>query len=529
MKQKIQKQFSNLGNVWTGFLQYIKVHPLMSVLIAVILALVYAGLAFSDYYYIDAEIIINRPEYMYNWSQIGRFGLVWLKHLLGLAWFNPYFAGGLLLLILWLTAMVTGYLFTQIDERISTAAVGLFGLLYLIYPTYCEQFMFQFQAFEVVCALFLLAVADCYFVQFLKERNVIAFILSLIPTIIAFGVYQAMVNMQLCLYLGIFLFFLYRSKENSSVLRRNIIFTIVHFVVSYIIYSVIVKLFYSGSDYLTSQIAWGKGSIFGILSSILSYVKLILVGNDVFYTVSYRISVLLFAVVILMIIVKKRQKSLWYILSAVGLAVSPFFLSICTGIIVAYRIQLMLPLAGAVMWMFALHYIQTGKEAPENVQSGWRRSCATLVVLLGGLLIYTNAAPTMRIFYSHEVIGRADEIIASQITADLNEIASASEGKPVIIIGHREALTNASCYTKEDAASYMLMSAYEFDYVFEPIYFFSTYRILGYFRTLGFSYVEPTSGLMNEAYTDSADMPCWPLEGSVQEFNDYIIVKLSED
>ena len=33
--------------------------------------------------------------------------------------------------------------------------------------------------------------------------------------------------------------------------------------------------------------------------------------------------------------------------------------------------------------------------------------------------------------------------------------------------------------------------------------------------------------MMSSAYEDSKDMVVWPLEGSIKEFDDYVIVKLS--
>ncbi|MCM1045011.1 MAG: hypothetical protein NC417_05840 [Candidatus Gastranaerophilales bacterium] len=38
----------------------------------------------------------------------------------------------------------------------------------------------------------------------------------------------------------------------------------------------------------------------------------------------------------------------------------------------------------------------------------------------------------------------------------------------------------------------------------------------------------PNGDMMPSAYRDSEDMQIWPLEGSVREFDDYIIVKIGD-
>lgn len=510
-----------LKNVWAGFADYIRAHPLLSTLTAAILAICYAGQAFSTQYYVDAEAIINNPESTYNWSTIGRFGLVWLKQLTGLDWFNPYLAGGLLLITLWLTALGTGYLFSYIDKRVNTAATGIFMLVYLIYPTYAEQFMFQFQAFEIVFGMFLLTVASWYFVQFLRENNPMAFVLSIVLLVFSFGIYQSMVNMQLCLYLGIFLFYLLANKEDDKVIRRSILFTIIHFLSAFLIYELIVKLFFSQSDYLSSQIAWQYEDFRVVVHDILGYVRAVFKGANAFYTISYKLCMLLLLILVIALIAKKKKHCIWYILGSIALALSPFYLSIITGIPTVPRAQLSLPLSCAILGIFCIHCLSV------LFNGKWKRVIINAGSLLGALLLFVQAAPLMRLFYTQDVIGRSDLITATQMMDDIQEITNVFYGKPVVFIGHREALRNGSCYSFAEAPSYMCISAFELDYQIEPYFFYSSHRILGYFKTLGYPYAGPSHTMVEQAYAESPDMPCWPVEGSIRESDSYIIVKLS--
>lgn len=518
---KAIRQTVQLKEVWTGFFDYIRSHPLLSVFTAAVLAICYATQAFSNQFYIDAEVILNTPESMYNWKEIGRFGLVWLKQLTGLDWYNPYLAGGLFLVTLWLAAMGTGYLFAYIDKRVNAAAIGIFMLVYLVYPTYAEQFMFRFQAFEVVFGMFLLAVASWYFVQFLREKNIAAFVLSVILLVFSFGIYQSMANMQLCLYLGIFLFFLLEKKEDGKTVQRNILFTAVHFLSAFLIYQLIIKLFFSQSDYLSAQISWQYEGFRFVVRKILNYIGEVFAGTQVFYTATYKVCVCLLLLLLIAIIAVKKKRSIWYVLGAAALALSPFYLSVLTGSATVYRAQLMLPLACALIWLFGIHCFTVLFNGKGN------RAVVNTGIILGAVLVLVQAAPLMRLFYTQDVIGRSDLITATQMIDDIHEVTSVFGGKPVIFIGHRAALRNGSCYSYEEAPTYLCNSAFELDYTAEPVFYYSTHRILGYFQTMGYYYGRPTMEMVNQACEDSLDMVCWPVEGSVKEFDSYIIVKLS--
>lgn len=82
----IKNKFVSLKNPWIGFVDFIKSHPLLAVGVAAFLGLIYGVQAFSNYYYIDKEVLVNNPGSFLNWGQIGRFGLIGIKKVLGMSW-----------------------------------------------------------------------------------------------------------------------------------------------------------------------------------------------------------------------------------------------------------------------------------------------------------------------------------------------------------------------------------------------------------------------------------------------------------
>lgn len=501
------------------FIEYVKAHPMLNVTVGVVLALCYAKQAYSTVYYIDAEAIINYPGEFYNWLDIGRFGLVFLKKLLGLAWYNPYLEAGLFLLALWAAALGLGFWFYLMDSRIHYMA-ALIPLVALVHPNYAEQFMFRFQAFEMAAAVLLLLAAQILLVLFIRERNVPAFALAVICSVLAFGVYQSMVNLSLTLCMGGFLALTYASGEDRKCLGRSIAGYAGHFLLSFILYQVLVLLFFSRGDYLSGKTGWQDG-LSNVLPRLRDYVYWTVKGSGPLYTASYVICIGILCIALAALAARRGIRGIWYVLGGIGLAASPFYLSAATGTATEGRAQLMLPFTCSLILLFAVQCLSELKR-----RRGYQWGTA-LCMLLALVCLYQQASPLMRLFYTEDVVRHADEITAVRIIDELEDILSVHGGKPIIFAGHRAGLRSDSAYP-EDQELYLCRSVFEFDYSSEPEYYNSTLRILGYFRTMGYRYGTPSSEMMPDAYEAAREMVCWPLPGSIQEFDDFVLVKLSD-
>lgn len=522
-KSGLRSGLAGVFRNWMGAAEYIRTNTIMAGSVAFLLLLFYGKQAFTNYYYVDKEALVNNPGSFYNWQEIGRFGLILIKKILNLSWYNPYFHGVLLLLALWLTAMAAGYLFHMIDSRLNPLFAGICGLIFLVHPVYAEQFLFQFQAFEVVLAIFLLIVSDWYLVQAYRQKDKIAFLAALPPALIAFGVYQSMVAVQLCLYFGIFLMSVYAQEEGIRESLRYAGSAALHFIIVFFTYVIIVRLFFSGSDYLAGQVMWKIGNIRGIIHFVREYFIYLLTVNDMYYTRVYGICAITALIALAVLFLKQKRRALIYLVGTAGVLFSPLFLAICVGTATPVRAQMMLPLASGLMWMFGSHVLC--REAGRGRGKVIRR----VLAFVGGMLIFINASSLMRLFYTRDIIGEADNMTALMMIDELREIPAAYEGKPLIFIGHGRGSVNPACFSPEETMTYVTMSAFEIDYEVEPRYYFSSYRILEYLKTLGFGQFQgPSDEMMPAAYGDCQDMPIWPLAGSIKEFEEYIIIKLGD-
>jgi len=496
--------------------QYIKKHFFLSFALAAAVALIYGKQAFSTDFYIDAEVILNNAHSVYNWDNIGRFGLIALKYLIGNNWYNPYFAAALYLAALWLLGMAAGCLFSVLGKEPDDKISFLFICLFLFFPTYADQFMFRFQAFEIVFAMLLVVLATRYFYFFIKEQNYFAYLLSIAFAVFSFGIYQSMVNLQICFLIAVYLFSISECAQAQR--RRLVKYALLHFLVSLAVYELIVQLFFSSGNYLSSQVGWLSGNLKDVLFNLLAYIKRILFGLDVFYPITYLGCVLCSVLFLVWTILYNRQKFIPYLIGIGSLLASLFFLAVVMGMPSPYRAQCMLPFVCAVIWLF---------------MALWLKECGicqyALCVIFGVIFLFSQSAVLMRLFYTQDVIRDADKTIAVQMMERFADI----DKKPIVFLGHLDAKTNASCYTKQEAASYLSYSVYEFAYIegvpVETPDYFNSLRILGYFETMGFDYEAPSVELVEAAEAEGTDMESWPAAGCVRETADCVIVKLSDE
>ena len=153
--KKFSKAISFLYEQFYYYSLYIVKHPLCGIVMLAGILFSYSSYAFATDYYVDSEVVINLPETNYNWLEIGRYGLVFCRNLLGTTWYNPYYTGILMLLFLWLTGMTFSYVCSKLFPSLSASVITLGSLIFLTYPTFSEQYYFQFQSAEITFGLWL--------------------------------------------------------------------------------------------------------------------------------------------------------------------------------------------------------------------------------------------------------------------------------------------------------------------------------------------------------------------------------------
>lgn len=228
---------------------------------------------------IDTEELINHPGSSLGWLAIGRWELAWLKHLLGLGTHQVIKSGILFFLFFWLGAnLLTFGIYERSGKKKSR--YWIFLLLYVTSNIWCYQIYFSLQQAEVALAMLLLI--EAAFLMSGIDTGIVTNLLRAFAAgvllFIGLGSYQALAVYYIAVCLVFFLAELTAEREQSGYLRQ-ILWMIVHFGVVYLCYHWYMSTFLVSSDYMDSQMGWGRLPALACIKNVLRTLKNLLLGH----------------------------------------------------------------------------------------------------------------------------------------------------------------------------------------------------------------------------------------------------------
>ncbi len=468
---------------------------------------------------IDTEDIIALQSAFYEgWLSVGRQGLVFLKWLFGTSIFNPQLAGVMTLLFLTVACMFWTSLFSCISGKSSPLATFIFSALLLVSPMITEQVYFKLQSMEVTFGFCLMAVS-LFFVYWaaitkVRRKKYLFLLGSVILNIILFSLYQVMV--PLFLFGASACFFLYcffQEDASAEIMKKLGVFYLIAFFAGFVLNQTFTIICFSGeTDYLTTQIQWFTQPFIDSLISICRHVKVVLLGEGIYYSKFYPLGCLLLIGIVLYRGRDHKNKAA-YRGSVVGLLMTiatPFYMTVlCAGEPVR-RSQMVMPFALA----FVAYVLILQKR-------GNKRAVLLILCMVTG---YVQLSNTMRLNYTDSVRYESDVRTAYALMEDLNELGEKAHVYPIVFIGKRPAELNNSCVVGETIGS----SFFEQDAEVEPRGFYSTRRMIHFMHVLGGDYHRGDETHALKAAEYSKHMEIWPKEGSIVLQDECIIVKLSD-
>lgn len=506
--QKIKSELYYLYNQFYQLSRHMIKHPFSALFLLTGILLSYAPYAFATDYYVDSEVVINIPGTNYNWLEIGRYGLVFVRKLLGTSWYNPYYTGILLLLFLWLTAITLSYVCHKFFPRLSVAVTTLGSLIFITYPTFTEQYYFHFQSAEIAFGLWLTILSMGLFYLFVRDRRLSSFVLTLPIYVITFAIYQSFIPLTLCGYLGIFLVLAMGEDTDVSTVKRGIWGSILHFGIAFIVSQGIDRIFFTSSAYLNEQVIWTASvSKIDALKTVLHTCLRMLTGQGVFYTTILIFALIAAAAAFLCYTKYPVYKLILSVLCTIGIVVTPFILTLLIGDTIAARTQFTYPLAALWLLCFSIHTLF--QYQPFLIFS---RIATTL--LLSGILvsqIYTDRF----IWDAHSYVTDYDRETATDIMGILYDSFRVCDQVGTIFWGY---LQPESPYDEalEGSASLMFLSVFNLEYSTQPVCYFSTIRVLGYMESMGHKFALPTNRtqfVSEYLMTREGGLPAYPAEG----------------
>ena len=487
----------------------------------------YIPFAFNTDYYVDSEVIINIPGTTYNWLEIGRYGLVFVRKLLRTDWYNPYYTGILMLLFLWLTGLVLTHLFEKLFPLLPKWMCILGSLTFLTYPTFTEQYYFHFQSAEIAFGLLLSAIGMVLLYRFICEKNRICLILSIPLYVLVFAIYQSFLPLALCGYLMIFLSVIIQEDYDKPFLCRSIFGSILHFAFSFLISQGINRIFFaSGNNYLTEQVIWAENSIKDSVIAILKACFSMFIGYGIFYTSILCIALLL-AIIAIFVLYKKKgfPHFLWGILAILGITIIPFFLTSLLGTVTSVRTQFVYPLSAlALIFSAATIWFLYGKSA----YCDKAHTYANIFGIAFLCIVALSQIVTVRyIWCVHTEITQFDKETSMELLDVLYDSYIMNDNGSTILWGHLQPETKYDNMIRR-SPSYLFRSVYNLEHDTEPYCFYSTIRVLGYLESMGHTFTLPNHSThrISAYFMNRDNLAVFPLEGSFTQGEGTLTINL---
>lgn len=522
--------------------EYLSKYKCHGVWAVICVLMVHGAKLFSDCVGIDTEDLIHLGSPFYDgWLNTGRQGLVLLKYLTGSVDYNPYFAQMMTLVMLAVSVVAFVMLWDSAggmtDLVNKWAALGCI-FLWVSHPVLVEQFYFTLQGVEIGIGMFL-TVLSLWLIRQGKGqkgyKKTGTFLLSGAVLLVTFSVYQIFVVLFIFGAVTVLLLDSLQErglqKKKISVIVRDVMPFAGIFLGAFICNSIITGLFFSASDYLSSQVRWGQLSVRDCVYSIAVHVRDVLTGqNRIFYHWSYGVLCVVGLIAVLCLIKRYGAVLLFYY---VALMTTPFLMTVVCADEPAVRSQLILPaMTGFVFYVDVLlvqrlyagqtHSAGGGKQSTKSKRSriAWGMVCLAVVCVVGGV---SRMQMSHRLYYTDACRYAEDEALGRALIQQLEPKIGQDE-TPIVVIGSHEFQGNNACVEGEIIG----LSIFEHDVEEEPRYYWSTRRVVGFLHTLGYDCEQLPDKNIPYAEDFAEEMDVWPGKHSVEHAGDMVVIKLSE-
>lgn len=534
-KSSLQAYLEEYCLVWWGF--------------AVLVLMAHGSVLFSERFGIDTELAIDG---IHNFDKIGRQGLVWLGKLLGMGWFNLYYAQALTILFLFLSPVAFGYLFYTVGGRSGKTALFAFGASYICSVFWTAQIYFLNQSAQITCCGILVPAAILILhrgFQGGRKEKILSLIMAWLLQQIIFSCYQVLAVFYVTAVAAAFLVFSVKEAQNKKLLRKWVAMQSGSFFAGFLGYLLIARLFYmQGGNYLGSQLKWGTKPFGEVLADCFRAAGATLRANYPYYTGLYGVFALLLLLVSVRYMIKKKYKGPRFLFwSAEAIVIlSPYVFCFFYGGELLDRMQLTTPLAqGCILYLIFMIHREAEDEIPSGI-TGKKLFWMAVAFLMAALLFRETTVQLSycnRLYYtdsqrfafdiqmSHDLYTALEEYKASQ---DIPEEVL----RRIVFVGYPR-----PNYNKGSVAGHTIgYSNLAFDQVDGS---FLRRRMTTFMRDAGYPvlpepfFTEEEKRIYDacfETYFNDqvSAMPCFPAKDSIQlleaEGTDlsYLVVKLGE-
>lgn len=450
-----------------------------------------------------------------NMIQQGRLLHVVFNLLTNTVDFIPYFNDFVGAVLYALSALLYCGLFQYITGgKFSTAALTAFCGIYISSSVIAEKYIYNLDVVVTILSYCCSAIALMYAYRFVKEKDRTLLLKAIPVLMVAIASYETFLFLYFCGVFAVFLLEIVVNKEDKpflTILWEGIQYALIlgaAIVLYYGLVAVLQLLFPSETVYIRYSVWHTSGlgffGTFGLLtrdffqyfvdSFAAGYVPIIV------FTIASAIGLVLFGWL------SWKRKNVWLLVCYAAMWIGNFIIHYVAGFFTPRAAQTFCFFTAFVLLML-LHIV------------GVRPLLRNVVIAAIALLVYVQSADMNRWFHNDYVRYQKESFLVDTLAT---KIASEFDvSKPLIFTNAGiEGYLNTDVYPGGHANgnSMFYWLGYAFGDKTQPF-------ISELFRVHGYDFiVSPTEEQYDAAMLEAEDMPAWPAEGSVQEFDEFIIV-----
>ena len=463
---------------------------------------------------------IAREYYLYsnkigNMIQQGRILHVVFNWLTGTVDFIPYFNDFVGAVLYALSALLYCALFQYItDRKLSQASLICFACVYISSSILAEKYIYNLDVVVTLLSYCCSAIALMYAYRFVKEKRISLFWKSIPVLMVAIASYETFIFLYFCGVFAVFLLEMLVNQEKKTfvqILQEGIRYALILLVSMALYYGLVAVL----RRIVPSEVPYARYNALeefglGLWGTFVMLTESIFDRFGAAFAEGY-VPIIVFGILsvigaVFFAILSIKRKNIWLIVCFAALWVGNLFVHYVTGGFTSRAAQTFCFFTGFVV----LVLINT---------VGTRKLCRNLLIAGAALLVFVQSADMNRWFYNDYLRYRKEVFVVDTLA---NKVAMEYDAsKPLIFTNAPiHGYLNEALYEgrQVNGNSVIYWTGYAFGDKTQPF-------IAELFRMHGYDFiVSPTPEQYDQAMIEAESMPVWPAAGSVQEFEEFIVV-----
>ena len=449
--------------------------------------------------------------------------------MLGTTNYSPLYSG-VLFLLMWPMSAVSWIVLIETVLRRHLKSRILFLLPYLIANWWSYMFYFSMMSVEIAARLTIIPIVITILLK-VNDLNTSSVIIKLAAVFscvamlgLTYGIYQANVPVVIAgMSIALFLYATRLQEEDEAIAPRKFLckglYLIATFTASFGAYAIVTKLFFSSSDYLSSQVLWSTKGAYACIYDNLRYIWHVLTGKAEGSSELFTLGIAAAFVASFLNAKWRRGQSLTTTFKWISLAMlcaSPFLLGLYMGQPPIPRTQFAAPIAAS----FLVAYACTACDGDAPI----KRLAGALIPCIAFILSIHSGSLNLRNMYTDDVRYEQELQYSNSIVDKLQtSYADELDEKPVVFVGKWTAPLNPACMRTDIYGR----TLFEHDYLCKENAAYNTVRCAGFIQaTAGLTLLSSNEEQQLRAVEFAKSMPAYPQDGSIVSYEDMIVINL---